>query len=58
MNDIEDEIKAQIEDELESLKTYLEENEDEIDEDHEEFIEHQIGLKESYLEAQSYEVFE
>lgn len=43
------ELQKEVKDELESLKTYLEENEDEIDEEHKKFVNHQIDLKESYI---------
>lgn len=42
-------IKDEIENEIKSLKTYLENNGDEIDELHKDMIEHQIDLKESYI---------
>ena len=53
MNDITlirmNELQNKVEEELESLKTYLEENEDSINQRHKEFVESQIELKESYI---------
>ena len=43
------ELQNKVKEELESLKTYLEENEDSINQRHKEFVESQIELKESYI---------
>ena len=43
------ELQHKVKEELESLKTYLEENEDSINQSHKEFVESQIELKESYI---------
>ena len=43
------ELQNKVKEELESLKTYLEENEDSINQRHKDFVESQIELKESYI---------
>ena len=53
MNDITlipmNELQNKVKEELESLKTYLENNGDSINQSHKEFVESQIELKESYI---------